>query len=234
MNARLVCRRVLGAALLSVALAAAARPPDFPAPKDAKVSSVAEQMTIAGRSMAVRAFVTEASVDDVVEFYKDTWHEPPVDGAPGCAVESEALAPWTLVTRVEDDYEMTVQVMERTPKGAFGFLALGRLPEDGKPPVAPPAPPSMQGSEVLSNITSRDAGKQAQTAMLHNDKSLASNVNFYRSYYQDWRVDTDKEVSRGKMHALGFTRGREQIVITIQSGRDGSHIVLNSVKHDLL
>ena len=138
------------------------------------------------------------------------------------------------VTRVEDDYVMTAQVMERKPKGAFGFLALGRLPEPGVPPKAPPAPPSMQGSEVLSNITSHDPGKSAQTAMLHNDKSLASNVSFYRAQYQDWRVDTDKEVSRGKLHALAFTRGREQVVITIQSGRDGSHIVLNSVKHDLL
>jgi hypothetical protein len=224
---------VLCGALLLVG-AAQARPPDFPAPKEAKVSSVAEQMTIAGRSMAVRAFVTEQSVDDVVKFYQDAWHEPPVDGAPGCAVEREALAPWTLVTRVEDDYEMTVQVMQREPKGAFGFLALGHLPEPGVPPVAPPAPPSMQGSEVLSNISSHDAGKQAQTAMLHNDKSFASNVNFYRGYYQDWRVDTDKEVSRGKMHALAYTRGREQVVITIQGGRDGTHIVLNSIKHDLL
>lgn len=220
-------------ALLASA-AVAARPPDFPAPKEAKVSAVAEEMTIAGRSMAVRAFVTDDTVDEVVEFYKDAWKEPPVAGAPGCAVESEALAPWTLITRVEDDYVMTAQVMQREPKGAFGFLALGRLPEPGKPPLAPPAPPSMQGSEVLSNITSHDAGKSAQTAMLTNDKSLASNVSFYRGVYQDWRVDTDKEVSRGKMHALAFTRGREQVVITIQGGRDGSHIVLNSVKHDLL
>lgn len=220
--------------LSCVASAALARPPDFPAPKDAKVSAVADEMTIAGRSMVVRAFVTDDSVEEVVEFYKDVWKEPPVEGAPGCAVDAEALAPWTLITRVEDDYVMTAQVMQRKPDGAFGFLALGRLPEPGKPPTAPPAPPSMQGSEVLSNITSHDAGKRAQTAMFHNDKSLASNVSFYRGQYQDWRVDTDKEVSRGKMHALAFTRGREQVVITIQGGRDGSHIVLNSVKHDLL
>ncbi|MBK8960446.1 MAG: hypothetical protein IPM80_19020 [Proteobacteria bacterium] len=229
------CRQLLlCASMLSMAATAAARPPDFPAPKDAQVSSVAQEMTVAGRSMAVRAFVTDDGVDDVVDFYKDVWKEPPVDGAPGCAIETEALAPWTLVTRVEDDYVMTAQVMERKPKGAFGFLALGRLPEPGVPPKAPPAPPSMQGSEVLSNITSHDPGQSAQTAMLHNDKSLASNVSFYRAQYQDWRVDTDKEVSRGKLHALAFTRGREQVVITIQSGRDGSHIVLNSVKHDLL
>ena len=219
---------------LWLSMTALAKPPEFPAPRQAKVSSVAEDMTIAGRNMAVRAFVTDDTVEDVVGFYQDAWHEPPVDGAPGCAIEREALAPWTLITRVENEYVMTVQVMEREPTGAFGFLALGRLPEPGVPPVAAAAPPSMQDSEVLSNITSRDAGKRAQTAMLANDKSVSSNVQFYRGYYQDWRVDTDKEVTRGKMHALAFTRGREQVVITIQGGRDGSHIVLNSIKHDLL
>ena len=150
MQSRSFVLLLLGGLLLSVTVAA--KPPEFPAPKDAKVSSVAEDMTIAGRNMAVRAFVTDDTVEDVVGFYQDAWHEPPVDGAPGCAIEREALAPWTLITRVEDEYVMTVQVMEREPKGAFGFLALGRLPEPGVPPVAPAAPPSMQDSEVLSNI----------------------------------------------------------------------------------
>ena len=227
---------ILGVLGLALAFCAevAARPPDFPAPKQATVSQVAEQMTIAGRSMTVRAFTSDAAVEDIVEFYQDAWQEPPTEGAPGYALETEALAPWTLMTRVEDDYVMTVQVMQHEPKGSFGFLALGHLPEPGAKPSPPPVPPSMQGSEVLSNITSKDAGKHAQTAMLTNDKSLASNVSFYRNYYQDWRTDTDKEVMRGKMHALAFTRGREQVVITIQGGRDGAHIVLNSIKHDLL
>lgn len=216
------------------AVAAAARQPDFPAPDDAQVSQVAQELTVAGRRMSVRAFTTDDSVEDVVEFYQDEWQDPPVPGAPGFALETEALAPWTLLTRVEDDYVMTVQVMERKPDGAFGFLTLGHLPEPGEPPEAPPAPPAMQGSEVLSNILSDDTGKHGQTAMLHNDKSLASNVTFYRNFYRDWRMDTDREVDRGKMHALSFTRGREQVVITIQSGRDGSHIVLNSIKHELL
>lgn len=213
---------------------AVARPPDFPAPDDAQVSAVADEITVAGRRMSVRAFTTDDTVEDIVEFYQDAWEDPPVPGAPGYALETEAIAPWTLLTRVEDDYVMTVQVMKRKPSGAFGFLALGRLPEPGEPPEAPPAPPSMQGSEVLSNILSEDVGKEGQTAMLHNDKSLASNVTFYRNFYRDWRTDTDREVNPGKMHALSFTRGREQVVVTIQSGRDGSHIVLNSIKHDFL
>jgi len=211
-----------------------ARPPDFPAPDDAVASKVAEEIVVGGRRMTVRAFTTDDSVEDVVDFYKEEWQDPPVEGAPGFALDTDSIAPWTLLTRVEDDYVMTVQVMERKPSGAFGFLALGKLPEPGEKPLAPPAPPAMQGSEVLSNVLSKDKGQEGQTAMLHNDKSLTSNVTFYRNHYRDWRVDVDREVDRGKMHALTFTRGREQVAITIQTGRTGSHIVLNLVQRSLL
>ena len=86
----------------------------------------------------------------------------------------------------------------------------------------------------MSNISSEDTGKHAVTAMLVNKDSLDSNLNFYRAFYQGWRKDLDQVVQRGKMHALSFTRGTEQVVITIQAGRDGVHVVVNSVTHDLL
>jgi hypothetical protein len=183
--------------------------------------------------MMVRAFTTEDTVEEVVEFYEQAWHDPPVDGAPGLAIDTEAIAPWTLLTRVEDDHVMTVQVMPRKPSGAFGFLALGRLPEPGKLPATPPAPPAPGDSEVLSNILSRDKGQEGQTAIVHNERSLDSNVAFYREHFRDWRVDVDRAVSPDKMHALTFSRGREQAVITIQTGRDGSHIVVNLINRDL-
>lgn len=230
----LLCR-VVAVVACALAPSAQARPPDFPAPDDAKVSQVADSMTVGGRTMTVRAFVTDDSVEQVVEFYQDLWQEPPVRGAPGVAYEPDAIAPWHLLTRVEDDYVLTVQVQPTASGGAWGYLASGRLPEPGKPPTAPREPPSMQGSTVQSNITSEDPGKTAQTAMLSNESSLESNVDFYRNHYSGWRKDIDQAMGHGKLHALSFSRGRSQVIITIQSaGRGGSQIVVNSVEHELL
>ncbi|MCZ6666961.1 MAG: hypothetical protein O7B81_16800, partial [Gammaproteobacteria bacterium] len=89
-------------------------------------------------------------------------------------------------------------------------------------------------STVLSNVMSEDPGKSAQTVMLANEFSVDSNVNFYRNQYSGWRTDIDQKLASDKYHALSFTRGRRQVQITIQSSRDGAHIVLNSVRHDLL
>jgi len=227
--------RILAILALVLSSGAQARPPDFPAPDDAKVSQVADSMTVGGRTMTVRAFVTDDSVEQVVEFYQELWKEPPVRGAPGVAYEPDAIAPWHLLTRVEDDYVLTVQLQPTASGGAYGYLATGRLPEPGKPPAPPPEPPSMQGSTVQSNITSNDPGKSAQTAMLSNESSLESNVNFYRSHYSGWRKDIDQAMGNGKLHALSFSRGRSQVIITIQSsGRGGSKMVVNSVEHELL
>lgn len=226
--------RLAGLALLLASTAVAARPPDFPAPDDANVSVVSDDMTIQGRNMAVRAFISDDSVEEVVEFYQELWAEPPVPNAPGFAYEPEAIAPWHLVTRVEEGYVMTVQVQEHGVDGSYGYLALGRLPDPGDGPEQLPAPPALDGSEVLSNLVSDDAGKDAHTSMLANEFSVASNVNFYREHYSGWRKDIDQAMGQGSLHALAFTRGRRQVIITIQGGRDGSHIVLNSIKHDLL
>lgn len=211
-----------------------ARPPDFPPPEDAKVSVVSENMMVQGRNMSVRAFISDDSVADVVDFYKSLWQEPPVKKAPGFAYEPDAIAPWQLVTRVEDGYVMTVQVQGHGVDGSYGYLALGRLPDPGDGPATAPQPPAMDGSTVLSNVLSDDAGKDAQTAMLQNEFSIDSNVNFYRGHYAGWRTDMDQAMGHNSLHALGFRRGREQVIVTIQSGRDGSKIVINSIKHDLL
>ncbi|MGE0486031.1 MAG: hypothetical protein AB7Q81_17925 [Gammaproteobacteria bacterium] len=231
---RLVTKSLLVAALV-VALPARAATPEFPPPDHAAVTVVSNAMTIQGRTMAVRSFVSDDTVEDIVAFYQELWKEPPVQGAPGVAYEPDALAPWHLLTRVEDGYVMTVQVQPSNSQGSFGYLALGKLPDPGDGPVpAPPDPPALAGSALQSTVVNDDPGKEAQTSMLINEFSVDSNVHFYRNHYQGWRKDIDQTMGNKSLHALSFRRGREQVIITIQGGRDGSQIVLNSIKHDVL
>lgn len=210
-----------------------ARPPDFPAPRGANVSKISDNMVTQGRQMSVRGFTTRDSLDQVVKFYKDLWRKPPSKRAPAVAYDAETLAPWHLLTRVEDGYVMTVQIQPTDDKGTFGYLALGKLPEPGEGPIQLPPPPSMDGSVVLSNVQHDDPGKKAQTSMLANTYSVASNLSFYRDKYSDWRKDIDQAMGHNSIYALAFRRGREEVIITIQGSAGGSQIVVNSVRHDL-
>lgn len=232
---RSMCRTLALAALpLLASVSAQARPPDFPAPDRAKVSVVADNMTVQGRNMSVRAFISKDPVEEIIEFYEEEWAEPPSKEAPPFAHEPDKLAPWHLITRVEDGYVMTVQVQPQGRNGSFGYLALGRLPDPGDGPVKMPEPPAPAGSHVLSNMLTDDPGKSGQTSMIANDLSLDSNVNYYRNLYAGWRKDIDRSLGNKSLHALSFRKGRNEVSITVQSGRGGSMVVVNSVKHDLL
>ncbi|MGB1885609.1 MAG: hypothetical protein ACPHUF_17030 [Gammaproteobacteria bacterium] len=194
---------------------------------------ISDNMITQGRQMSVRGFTTRDSLDQVIKFYRDLWRKPPTKRAPAVAYDAETLAPWHLLTRVEDGYVMTVQIQPTNDKGTFGYLALGKLPDPGEGPLQLPMPPSMDGSVVLSNVQHDDPGKRAQTSMLTNTYSVSSNLNFYRDKYSDWRKDIDQAMGHNSIYALAFRRGPEEVVITIKGGADGSRIVVNSVRNEL-
>ncbi|NNL99159.1 MAG: hypothetical protein HKO62_00320, partial [Gammaproteobacteria bacterium] len=188
---------------------------------------------INGRRTQVRTFFTSKSVDEVTEFYADLWEEPVADGGPGMAREDRAMAPWRVLTRVEDGYAMTVQVQPTQDEGSWGYLARSRLPRGGVTKMPDP-PPSLSGSQVLSNIEHDDVGKKAHTVMLVNKHSAQTNADFYRRQYSGWRVDMDRSFADGKFHSLGYTRGRQQVMITVEGNADQARIVINKVQRDLL
>ena len=220
---------------LCLPCASIAGPPDFPPPPKSSVSSVGNNMVINGRTTAVRMFVTQQSREEVIEFYRELWQDPVVDGGPGHTYEDTAMLPWHLVTRVEDGHAMTVQVQTgRDEDGSWGYLADSLLPRGGEPVEGELPPPSIGGSDVVSNITHDDPGQTGQTAVIRNDYSVSRNVSFYRNQFEDWRVDMDKALVEGNLHALRFTRGRKHIVITINGSEEGAEIVINRVSKDLL
>ena len=210
-----------------------AKPPDFPAPPKSSVASVARDMNLNGRITTIRMFTSSKEVGDVLEFYKELWSEPVSRKGPNFAQEDRAIAPWRLITRIEDGYAMTVQVQAGDP-GSWGYLAISALPDRGEPVPGAGAPPSMRGSEVLSNITHKDPGLNGQTAVIKNKFPVMRNVEFYREKFNAWRVDIDKAVAEGKVHTLRFTRGRTNVVITINGGDAESEIVINKTERSLL
>ena len=229
-----VLRTGLAAFLVTVCVAEAiAKPPDFPAPPKSSVASVAQDMNLHGRITTIRMFTTHNEVEEVLDFYKEIWSEPVSRKGPNYAQEDRAMAPWRLITRVEDGYAMTVQVQAGDP-GSWGYLAISALPEGGEPVPGASTPPSMRGSEVLSNITHKDLGMNGQTAVIKNKFPVMRNVEFYREKFDAWRVDTDKAIAEGKVHTLRFTRGRTTVVITINGGDAESEIVINKTKRSLL
>ena len=212
--------------------------PDFPPPPQASVEWVGQNMEINGIPSAVRAFHSNKSIEDVVEFYRKEWRNPVGKDMPGY-LENIAAAPWYIISRAEKGYLLTVQVQvnERTGKGSWGYLSLGRLPdmddfdfERGK------GIPKMRDSQVLNESTSKDPGKKAKTLLISNNHTIENNIAFYRSHYEGlgWTNETDTDLGGvGKMHSLVFKSKRNRITMIFIKDNNDTRIVINSVTNSI-
>ncbi|RME34387.1 MAG: hypothetical protein D6786_05075, partial [Gammaproteobacteria bacterium] len=227
-------RLILPLLLTLLAPATAAKgPPDFPPPPEAKVELVARDMALNGQPIQARSFYTRLDPEKVARFYRKEWREGE-RGGPGY-VETDVMAPWRLITRVEDGYLMTVQFQRADRGGTWGYLALSPLPDpEAKPPRPGEGVPAIRGSQVISDVASRDSGQSGRTVLLVNSHSLASNVNFYRHHFAHggWQSEDDVEVAEGHTHLLSYKKWRRSVKIVISAGKGRSHVVVNSVTHD--
>lgn len=217
------------------ALVPARGQPDFPPPPEASVQWVGKDLKVNGVAMQTRAFVTRQSPDKVARFYRRKWKNGE-NGQQGY-VETTAMAPWRLITRVEDGYLMTVQFQKTDFGGAWGYLAISPLPDPkADKPVLGKGIPSMRGSQVMSDIGSRDIGQSGHTVLITNRHSLSSNVSFYRHHYANagWQPEDDRVVAEGHTHLLSFKKWRKSVKIIITGAKDGTRVVVNSVTRDLL
>lgn len=222
--------------LLGIAPGAAARkPPEFPAPPEARVQSMGSNAVVGGRAMEIRQFHTDDRPERVYEYYRRLWKDPPEKSAPGFA-ETDAMEPWHIISRVEDGHLMTVQAQGTDSGGTWGYLARSRVDEAGAPRDDLADVPRMKGTEVLQSIKSRDPGQTGATVLLSNRHSLTSNVNWYRQRYggSDWRADMDKAIPAAKMHVLAYSGGRRRINIVLTGDDRETQVVINDVLHDIL
>jgi hypothetical protein len=220
--------------VLLVSGIAAAKEPKFPPPDDATVAVVNGNMRVNGISSNVRQFNTKDSLEDVVDFYREQWRDDGSD-QPGYTV-TNINPPWTVVSRIEDEYLMTVQVQPTNDGGSWGFLALSRLPDRGRSPKLGEDFPSMQGSQTLNEVVSKDPGQTGRTMLLGNKYDLQTNVAFYRNRFgaAGWAFDMDKSIG-GVIHVLALRKGRKRLNMVItETGKNGARIIVNEVTHDIL
>lgn len=225
--------RTTAALLLLGASLAVHGMPDFPAPPRSQVSSVSKDMVMNGIASEVRQFHSKWNTEKIHKFYADEWKY--LDGEKPGFTESEAMLPWRLITRVEDGYLMNVQYQPADDGGTWGYLSISRLPAKDARPDPDDRPPAMGRSHVMSSVRTEDVGQSGRSYVLRNDYSLASNVDFYRGYYErrGYAVQADRAVKRGHVHTLAFKNRLREVTIVITGTPRESQVVFNEVEHGL-
>ncbi len=210
--------------ILAGAFQAASAKPKFPPPPDSHVTRLGDSMVYNGIPMDIRLFGSRDSAEEVIDYYRGVWPKGN-EKQPGYS-ETNALAPWRIITYVKDGYLMTVQVTPaKNSDGSTGYLAMSRMPAlDRGPPDLGSGFPKLRGSFVANDIQSDDLMKKGRTIILSNGASVGTNVNFYRDYYlnQGWQTEMDRAISGGKIHTLRFRNGNKNVSIVINGGEHTS------------
>jgi hypothetical protein len=211
--------------------------PDFPPPPNASVEWVGKNLQVNGIKSQVRRFFSNKTIEKVVEFYRKEWKKPVGKDMPGFT-ETIASAPWYIISRIEDNYLLNVQVQvkEDDKSGSWGYLSLSPLPGNIDPGDIGKGTPKMSNSQVISEVKSEDPGKDATTMIIANEHSVSSNVNFYRNYYQSqgWTQETDRELDQGRNHALVFKTRRNRVTMMFMKDKHSTKVVINNVKYSIL
>ena len=222
--------------LFSLTQLVLAGPPDFPPPPDAAVEWVGGNVEINGLKSSIRAFHSSKSIEKVVEFYRREWQRPAEKDKPGF-METIDAAPWYIISRVEDDYLLTVQVQvnKNDKSGSWGYLSTSPLPGNTKnePVQLGGNTPKMPDSHVINEMKIDDPGKEAITLIISNNHSLGSNAAFYRNYYQGMGWTTETDYNAQDAHALVFKTRRERVTIMLLRDGGDTRIVVNSVTNSI-
>jgi hypothetical protein len=222
--------------LISLSQVLLAGPPDFPPPPDASVEWVGKDIENGGIKTSIRAFRSPKTIEKVVEFYRREWKRPVEKGKPGF-METIDAAPWYIISRVEDDYLLTVQVQVQNNDASrsWGYLSTAPLPSNNKnkPVELGISTPKMSGSHVLNEIKHNDPGKSANTVFISNVQTVSNNAAYYRNFYESkgWTKETD--LDSPDSHALVYKTRTERVTIMMTKDKEFTRIVLNSVKNTI-
>ena len=186
-------------------------------------------MIVNGIPMQIRQFSSNRSLQEVIDFYKTLWEDDTIPGLPGHSI-STAFPPWTIISRIEEEYILTVQITSDSKRRTLGYLSVSPL--DPKQHTKPGQDfPLMKGSQILNDTVSEDSGKKGRTLLLQNSNTIKSNANFYRNHYKrlGWEEITEIPPHSGKQQVLQFRRSNKHVTLVLKEQAGATIVSSQSV-----
>jgi hypothetical protein len=201
----------------------------FPPPPKSIIGMLGNKMIVNGIPMQIRQFSTNRSLHQVIAFYKTLWEDDTDQGLPGYSI-STALPPWTIISRIEAEYLLTVQVTSDNKRRASGYLSMSPLDPEQITQTGQGFP-RMKGSMILNDTVSEDSGKKGRNVLLQNSKTIKSNANFYRNHYRrlGWEEITEIPPHSGKQQVLQFRRSNKHVTLVLKEQAGATIVTSQSV-----
>jgi hypothetical protein len=198
----------------------------FPAPEDAVVTTVGENMTFNGATMSAWELRSDKSPQDVLAFYRKEWGSGGPDG--GVAYVEKQFGGWNILTHVEDDDVYTVQVQPGAmKKGTFALLGVSDMSSRRIGQDVGKDFPKLPGSTVQSDLVSQDQGVRSRTIMMTNGASVQQNLDFYTKHFfeKGWNVETGMRDAQNNAGTIVASLNGSRWQLTLVPGRNETSLV---------
>lgn len=204
--------------------------PQVSEPPRSNVQWVADNVIQNGIPMQVKTFRSTASLDAVMNHYRQDW-----TGNGGSAIENR-LGEWYVIGRREGEYYVTVQVRAMGKSESEGFIAVNNLSALLNEQASVDDPfPRMGGSQVVSKTVSSDLGRDATTLIFENSYTANANASFYVGELRitGWSLRTrfERPEAGYDTYTLYFERASEGCFITVADTGSGKTYIAVNLTH---
>lgn len=196
----------------------------IPVPPGSELQTVTINLLQNGHLLSIANLEGAASVESVLQFYREQWQEPLGENVPGF-IEEEA-GEWSVISRPTEEWNQVIQLKQGDSK-IEGRVSVLRL-EPSTDPLAAIAMPS--GASLLSSTGADDVGHSSSTYVVFSKSGIRSMSDFYRRHFEDdgWSRVSDKKVESNQVLLLQRFGERLDIVVSrVSSG--GTITIINKV-----
>lgn len=190
---------------------------DFPVMDEMQVQSIMEDADYNNRPMMVRAFVSEAGYQQVVDHYHRQWKD---------FFDDTSFGIWHQITTMTDECMMTVQVTPQGLSGSHGRLIISNPPTTESADIGVGL--LMPGDAiVISDLKTDDGPKQGRVSMLASADSVSGVAKFYISEMQNDGWGLDRQFREQDAMVLVFRKGLDVTNIVMVPAGDMTQILIN-------
>ena len=196
--------------------------PEPPVPEGARLEMVAENMLVNGVPMRTWTLSAAQAARETLDFYRELWETEATGERPGFT--EQEMGKWRLLTRLQGDYLITVQVDTEQPLSTRGLVGVSKLPAMQSLPKLGKNFPTPGQTQIINDIHATDLNKKSRTLVATSNRSMRSVIRFYRTTFEKdgWQEQTGRTPYSGQDDfALIFDKGQRQLsmIFARQAGK---------------
>lgn len=171
-----------------------------------------------GITMDIKLLKSSHSSEQLLTFYKNLWES---EGGVGEGYTMNEMGDYKIISKIEDNHNIVVQVRDDSKGNAEGYLSAIDLSSLGNSTDNDDFP-ALSNTMLVSKTVSDDAGKSAITRILINNYSVASNATFYVSRLESegWKKSYSNVSDRSFMGFYSRNKKTMELAISRESGKD--------------